>query len=314
MFYKFSRLAYLCIGALTLSFAGEATGQSLSQSGIQGNQQDNYLGSNVTSLQNNVLDSEEESVDAQSTSSLTAGYASDEFNLQTDEGSWRYRFKGELATLMLSSSSSYFMLGYGTAPAEEDEGDIRSITVDLQTGGNISLFENFLSLPIKTYIPVRFNMGYRNLALLNEQSSAYGENANIGSGGVGAGLGGQVRIPTGLPWLEDNLTGIISLVRSVGGLGDLSRSTNQDNFGSQEGDSIIEGVRLTQNTDFNLEGKFERLLDSNIGATAGITFRWSYWTDEPADNFGQLVDVAMGEQEGLNLRATQSLLRVGINW
>lgn len=245
------------------------------------------------------------------TTSLTAGYIADEFNLQSDNGSYRFRFDGESSGIMLSSKSASLMLTYGVADAEETEGDIRSITGDLNFGGNITLFRNFIGLPIGGFIPIRVNMGYRNLELLDAPESSSNNTANIAAGSLGGGLGAEIRLPTGLPILEDNITGFATIVSSVGGLGDL---TGSDTDGIQAGGNTIDGLRLTKSTDFNIEAKFERLLGGNLGVTAGLTLRWLHWTDEEAENFRQIFDVVSGEQEGLELRGTQSFFRVGINW
>ncbi|MDR8390280.1 hypothetical protein NC796_03950 [Aliifodinibius sp. S!AR15-10] len=241
------------------------------------------------------------------TTSLAVGYIDDTYNLQSDDGSYRFRFNGESQGLMLSSKSSSLMLSYGVADAQENEGDIRSITADLNVGGNITLFRNFFGLPIGSYIPIRFNLGYRNLELMDIEDDA---TANIGTGSLGGGLGAEIRIPTGLPVLEDNITAFASLVGSVGAMGDFTGIS--DGFQSQN--NTFGGVRLTRNTDLNIDAKFERLLGGKIGVTAGFTLRRLHWTDGEAEDFKQIFDVISGEQEDLKLRGTQSFFRVGINW
>ncbi len=89
---------------------------------------------------------------------------------------------------------------------------------------------------------------------------------------------------------------------------------NRRDFETQPDEAAISGIRLTRNTDFNIEGKFERLLGGNMGVTVGMTLRWKSWMDQEAESFGQIFDVASGQQEGVKLRAAQSLLRIGINW
>ena len=117
-----------------------------------------------SSMQNDSLGNESD----RKTTSLTAGYVADVFSIQGADGSYRFRFDGETTGLMLSSRSSSLMLTYGFADAEESGGEIRAITADLQLGGNITVFKKFLGLPLRTYIPIRFNFGYRNLELLDE--------------------------------------------------------------------------------------------------------------------------------------------------
>lgn len=241
------------------------------------------------------------------TTSLTVGYIDDEFLLETDQGSNRFYFEGETAGAMISGKGANLMFAYGATDAYESEGEIRSLAGDLSFGGNVHLFRNFLRLPLNIYIPIRLNAGYRNLSLLEEE-----ETLHLAQAGIGAGAGASVRIPTGLPLLRDNLTGFASLVRSVGGLGDIS-STVAEQAGADEM-SVLSGIRLMQNTDLNIEAKFERLLGDNTGVTVGMTIRWQSWTEEKADEFLQIIDVVTGEQENLIERGKQTFLRVGINW
>jgi hypothetical protein len=241
------------------------------------------------------------------TTSLTVGYIDDEFLLETDQGSDRFYFEGETAGAMISGKGANLMFAYGSADANESEGEIRSLAADLNFGGNIHLFRNFLRLPLSIYVPIRLNAGYRNLSLLEED-----ETLHLAQAGIGAGAGASVRIPTGLPLLRDNLTGFASLVRSVGGLGDISSTVNEQTGADEM--SVLSGIRLMQNTDLNIEAKFERLLGENTGVTVGLTIRWQSWTEEKADEFLQVLDVATGQQENLTKRGKQTFLRVGINW
>lgn len=245
------------------------------------------------------------------TTSLTVGYISNEFNLHSDEGTFDFRYNGELMGLRLGGESSSLTLSYGMADAENDDGDIRSIAADLSIGGNAYVFRSFLGLPVGGFIPIRFNFGYRGLNLLDVDEDEKTNSVNLGTGDVGAGFGAKVRLPTGLPLLEDNITAHFSLVRSFGGMIDFS---SPDQYQVQGNDDVVfEGVRLTDNTDFNIEAKFENLL-GNTGATIGMTLRWLNWTDNKAENFFDILDVATGNRDDLKLRATQTFVRLGINW
>ena len=241
------------------------------------------------------------------TTSLTVGYIDDEFLLETDQGNNRFYFVGETGGAMISGKGANLMFAYGNADAKGGDGEIRSLAGDLSFGGNIHIFRNFLHLPISVYVPIRLNAGYRNLSLIEED-----ETLHLAQAGFGAGAGTSVRIPTGLPLLRDNLTGFASLVRSVGGMGDIS-STVAEQAGVDEM-SVLSGIRLMQNTDLNIEAKFERLLGDNTGVTVGLTIRWQSWTEEKADEFLQVLDVVTGQQEDLTKRGQQTFLRVGINW
>jgi len=241
------------------------------------------------------------------TTSLTVGYIDDEFLIATDDGSNRFYFAGETAGAMISGKKANLMLAYGSADASGGDDEIRSLLADLNFGGNIYLFRNFLRLPVSIYVPLRLNAGYRNLSMIEEEDALH-----LAQAGIGAGAGASVRIPTGLPILRDNLTGFASLVRSVGGLSEIS-STVANQVGAGD-ESVISGIRLMQNTDLNIEAKFERLLSDNTGVTVGLTIRWQSWTEEKADEFLQVLDVVTGQQENLTKRGQQTFLRVGINW
>lgn len=245
------------------------------------------------------------------TTSLTVGYISDQFNLHSDEGTFDFLYNGELMGLRLGAESSSLTLSYGITDAYNDDSDLRSFAADLSVGGNAYVFRSFLGLPIGGFIPIRVNLGYRGLTLVDVDEDEKTNSVNLGKGNIGAGFGGKVRLPTGLPLLEDNITAHFSLVRSYGGMIDFASPDQYQTLGND--DVVFEGVRLTENTDFNIEAKFENLLGST-GATIGMTLRWLNWTDNAADNFFDIVDVATGNREDVNLRATQTFVRVGINW
>jgi|GEM_PF-698755 len=242
--------------------------------------------------------------------SLTAGYINDEFLILTDQESARFFFDGESAGVMLSSNKAYFMAGYGVADANEDEGEIRSFSADLSFGGNITLFRHILSLPADVYLPVRMNLGYRNLTLTESDDTM-----QLAKAGLGAGIGGSFRIPLGVPVLSDGLSGFVSVVRSVGGIGDLSGITANHpgmvNLGSEE---LLSGVRLMQNTDLNIEGKLGRIFGSNTGVTLGLTVRSQAWSEAPAENAWEIIDVALSNRDDLVRRGSQIFFRAGINW
>ena len=253
--------------------------------------------------------------DSRETTSMTVGYIDDEFNLISDNGSPQFRYNGELLGLMINNEQGGLKLSYGTAEAEVGDGDIRSIGVDLRIGGNAYLFHNFFGLPIGAFVPIGFNFGYRNLKMVDHQQANFDRNVvNLGSGEFGLGFGSKVRIPTGLPVLDDNLVGYFSWVRSVGGLTDFT-SGGATAGDQNENDVIIDGFRLTRNTDLNIEGKLERFLGDRTGVTVGLTFRWMSWTNDSAESFfSDLIDVVTGERDDLVPRAKQTFFRVGINW
>lgn len=252
--------------------------------------------------------------DNRETTSMTVGYIDDEFNLISDSGSPQFRYNGELLGLMINNEQGGLKLTYGTAGAEVGDGDIRSIGVDLRIGGNAYLFREFFGLPVGVFVPIGFNFGYRNLKMQDHQQASFDRNVvNLGTGEFGLGFGAKTRVPTGLPLLEDNLVGYFSWVRSVGGLTDFT--SEGATSGEQDNDVIIDGFRLTRNTDLNIEGKLERFLGDRTGVTVGLTIRWMSWSDESSESFfSDIIDVVTGDRDDLVPRAKQTFLRVGINW
>ncbi|SMO87441.1 hypothetical protein [Gracilimonas mengyeensis] len=267
-----------------------------------------------TSASYNNYQSTDTVMNREATTSLTAGYMSDSYNLEMDNGSKRFAFDGELTALMLSSNSASLTLSYGLADAKEHDSDIRSIAADLSLGGNSTIFDDLFGLPLSAYIPIRANLGYRSLTLVDVDEEY--DKVNMGNANLGLGVGSSIRLPTNLPIIENNLTGFVSIVRSVGIIGDMSSAAESGGFqeSPETGDPVLEGIRYTRGTDFNLEGKLERLLGEKTGVTVGITMRWMSWTNEKAEGLGEITDVIAGNADNIDLRSKQYLFRVGINW
>lgn len=250
------------------------------------------------------------------TTSLTVGYVNDAFALASPDSANIFDYDGSSAALMFSSQSASLMISYGVQEADPERGKrpLRNLAARLDFGGNAHLFRQLAGLPIAAYIPIRVNLGYRNLTRQEEENDANGpmeamqqappieeeEALNVAKGGIGAGLGASIRIPTELPVIENNLTGFVSVVRSLGGMTD---------FGD-----MVEGVRLTRSTDVTVEGKLERLLGNRTGVTIGLTVRSMSWSQETVEEIGDVLDVVTGQDSALRQRSTQTFLRLGINF
>lgn len=239
------------------------------------------------------------------TISLTVGYITDEFSIESDNGSYRFGFKGRTKGLKISTKSSSLMLSYGLADARENEADIRSITADLSTGGNITIFRKLFGIPLGSYIPIRVNVGYRNLSLSNSEN----DNAHIGTGSLGAGVGSEIRLRTKKSAPNKNLLLSASLVSSAGVIGDFNSLIGD----AQSEHLALRDIRLTKGTDYNFEIKLERLIGGRAGITFGLTVRFLYWSREGVEEARQILDVISGKREDLELRAKQTFFRVGIN-
>ena len=253
---------------------------------------------------------------SRNTTSLTVGYVDDAFALASPDSVNLFDYDGSSAALMLSSQSAALMISYGVQDADPDRGirPFRNLAARLNFGGNAHLFRQLAGFPIAAYIPIRVNLGYRNLTRQEEGSGEMEPleglqqappvedegSLSVAKGGIGAGFGASIRIPTDLPILEDNLTGFVSVVRSLGGMTD---------FGD-----VVEGVRLTRSTDFTVEGKLERLLGNRTGVTVGLTVRSMSWSQETVEEVGDVLDVVTGQDGALRQRSTQTLFRLGINF
>jgi len=250
------------------------------------------------------------------TTSLTVGYVNDGFAIASPDSITTFDYDGNSAGLKLSSQRASLMLSYGVQDADPETGKrpLRNVAVRLNFGGNAHLFREFGGLPVAAYIPIRVNLGYRNLTrqdeendvndpvdLMQQQPAAEEEGSlHVAKGGLGAGVGASIRIPTDLPVIEDNLTGFFSIVRSIGGLTD---------FGD-----VVDGVRLTRSTDFTVEGKLERLLGNRTGITVGLTVRSMSWSKQTVEEVGDVLDVVTGQDDNMRQRSTQTFLRLGINF
>lgn len=236
------------------------------------------------------------------TTSLTVGNIIDEFSVKSDDGSYRFAFDGNAKGFKISSKSLSLMISYGFTNALENEGDIRSITADLSTGGNIIIFRNLFEIPIRSYIPIRANIGYRNLSLLDSENN----NAHIGTGSLGTGVGSEIRLRTKKTVLNKNLVLSASLLTSAGAIGDFNVLVGNTEH------LALSDIRLTKGTDYNFEIKLEQLI-GRAGITCGLTVRYLYWTQEGAEEIRQILDVITGKRVDLELRGKQTFFRIGIN-
>lgn len=248
------------------------------------------------------------------TTSLTVGYFNTDFQFASRFNGYAHRFSGPAATLMLSGEASSLSVAYGTddprftrlAGADSTllEPGRTMIDVGLSTGGNVRLLNLTLPVPVQVFIPIRLQLGYRNLD--TDTLGADGEELSalhLATAGLGAGAGASVRIPTGLPLLQDRLIGTGSLVVAFGGLGEFGDSTEPIS---------ADQIHLTRTTDFNLEARAERLL-GNAGVTVGYTYRTTFWSDDYIADVDGTVDT-LSDLDNFSQRSRQHLLRVGINW
>lgn len=248
------------------------------------------------------------------TTSLSVGYFNTSFEFASRFTGYAHRFVGPAATVMLSGDASSLSVAYGTddprflrgagADSTLIEPGRKMLDVGLSTGGNPTIASLTLPVPLRVFIPIRLQLGYRNLR--TDTLDARGNELaalNLASAGLGAGAGASVRIPTGLPVLQDRLVGTGSLVVAFGGMAE---------FGGSDQPISGDQIHLTRTTDFNLEARAERVL-GNLGATIGYTYRTTFWSDDYIADVEGTVET-LSDLNNFSQRSRQHLLRLGINW
>lgn len=246
--------------------------------------------------------------------SLTVGYFNVDFEYASAENGYIYAFTGPALAFMLAGPLSSLSVAFGNEDGLPLAGDSLSFSPDrsmidvaLVTGGNINLLQVPGPAPVGVYVPIRLHLGYRFLN--TSEKDVRGDaisSAHIPSATLGAGAGAWVRIPTGVPVLQDRLVGAAALTIGYGAMNEVVDGTFE-----------VERTRVVRTTDFNLEAKLERLLNNKTGVSVGYTYRTAYWSD---DYITDLVDSPSAPTRWANdlsdfsQRSRQHLLRVGLNW
>jgi hypothetical protein len=239
------------------------------------------------------------------TSSLSMGYMHVGFRYFDGDSTSFYRFDGPARSFILSSKKASLIVAYGTMAADSLGGlaGSRLIDVALLAGGNQYLIRPEGPLPIGIYIPIRMNLGYRNL-LERDTDITFLSPGNelpvlhLAQAGLAAGAGASLRLPSDLPIIKNNLIGFASLVWGVGGMANV-----------RDG---LDDIYFLRTTDFDLEVKLERLLN-NLGATVGYTYRTQTWDTEAIGPARNLLD-RVATTDVFTQRSRQHIMRVGINF
>lgn len=241
--------------------------------------------------------------------SITVGYLDDDFRyvdrdetLLDDEGAPLYRNTSALSTVMFSAQHTSLLLGYGVQNSrpERNQPALRTLYVAAEAGENLRLFDDVVRLPLQVYVPVRLLLGYR--ATTGRPGTPTEELAtlHLANAQAGAGIGGAFTFPGALPVVGDNLVGFASVVRGLGGVGDLQRT--------------LDGVRLARSLDVNLEVQVRRIFGGQAGLTVGYTYSTLSWSDQGVTSVFDFLDVLVGAADGFQRNSVQSLFRVGINF
>ncbi|WP_251965565.1 hypothetical protein [Salinibacter ruber] len=240
---------------------------------------------------------------------LSVGNLSSDF---TFGGSGGYNYDGSARALMVSGPNGSLMVDYasGLGTGQFDRDTRRTIGAEALFGGNATLFDEFLRLPISVYIPIRINLDYRYLQPRNPDQS----NLHRGGAGLGAGGGAQLQLPVGPDFIKDNLyvRGSALLVPAVattlnGGDDETARTIGDDTPISAS------RTRMRRTLDLNLEAHFTELIGEDTGIMAGYTFRTFGRSQEEPSSVGDVIDAATlsGSYVQTNV---QHMIRVGLTW
>ena len=240
---------------------------------------------------------------------LSVGNLSSDF---TFGGSGGYNYDGRARALMVSGPNGSLMVDYasGLGTGQFDRDTRRTIGAEALFGGNATLFDEFLRLPISVYIPIRINLDYRYLQPRNPDQS----NLHRGGAGLGAGGGAQLQLPVGPDFIKDNLyvRGSALLVPAVattlnGGDDETARTIGDD------APISASRTRMRRTLDLNLEAHFTELIGEDTGIMAGYTFRAYGRSREEPSSVGDVIDAATlsGSYVQTNV---QHMIRVGLTW
>ncbi len=240
---------------------------------------------------------------------LSVGNLSSDF---TFGGSGGYNYDGSARALMVSGPNGSLMVDHasGLGTGQFDRDTRRTIGAEALFGGNATLFDEFLRLPISVYIPIRINLDYRYLQPRNPDQS----NLHRGGAGLGAGGGAQLQLPVGPDFIKDNLyvRGSALLVPAVattlnGGDDETARTIGDDTPISAS------RTRMRRTLDLNLEAHFTELIGEDTGIMAGYTFRAYGRSREEPSSVGDVIDAATlsGSYVQTNV---QHMIRVGLTW
>lgn len=226
-------------------------------------------------------------------------------------GSGAYNYNGNARALMISGPNGSLLVDYASSlgAGEFDRDARRTIGAEALFGGNATLFDEFLRLPVSLYIPIRFNLDYRYIQPRNPELS----NLHRGAAGFGAGGGAQLQLPVGPDFIKDNLflrgsaVFVPAVATSLGG------SSGSDDMTDGELEIETSRTRMRRTFNINLEALFTELLGESTGVMVGYTFRAYDRSRKKPSSVGDVIDAATlsGEYVETNV---QHLIRVGLSW
>jgi hypothetical protein len=222
-----------------------------------------------------------------------------------------YSYQKNVRALMISGPGGSLLVDYASnlGGSGSEQETRRTIGAETLFGGNIYLLRDALFLPLSVYVPVRFNLDYRYV----QPTDASRSNLHRGAAGLGAGAGGQLRLPVGPDFIKENLlvrgTAVLvpAITSSFGG-------SDPDELVNPEGSPVsTSGTRMRRAINLNLEILFDDLLGGDTGVMAGYTFQAYGHSAEKPSSVGDVIDAATlyGDYTKVN---EQHMVRVGLTW
>jgi hypothetical protein len=222
-----------------------------------------------------------------------------------------YNYQKNVRALMISGPGGSFLVDYasnlgGRGPEQETR---RTIGAEALFGGNVYLFRDFLFLPFSVYVPIRANLDYRYV----QPTDASRSNLHRGAAGLGAGAGGQLRLPVGPDFIQENV-----LVRGtavlVPGITSSFGGSDPDELVNPEGSPVsTSATRMRRAINLNLEILFDDLLGGDTGVMAGYTLQATGHSAERPSSVGDVIDAATLYGDYTKV-SEQHKVRVGLTW
>ncbi len=224
--------------------------------------------------------------------------------------------------VMLGSPKNHLMVAYG------ESGDLyldrfrqnqayhtRFLHLNMQLGGDATIWSRFLRLPLHIYVPIRFNSGYHRLMFDRQSPALTGldperDTKNFLNLNLGAGLGATYRLTllNRIPIIGSDFTFDAVYVRSPGVM---IRFIGDDaGNGSVHSNDNEVGAAVTN--EFLLMARMHRFLEANLGVTIGMRFNATNWSTGPFE-FSELLSAVTGEDIPPN-EMNYSGFFIGINW
>ncbi|MDG5766688.1 hypothetical protein QA596_04350 [Balneolales bacterium ANBcel1] len=216
---------------------------------------------------------------------------------------------------ILGSPKNNILIAYGENDDLLLDSSLKTVRVNIQVGGNATLWDRFLRLPLEIFIPIQLNMGYQYLSpdiSEMDMGSEYGfsdDSMNFLNVNLGAGLGATFTMPLeSIPLLGTHLSIDSYFVRSPGVMVHLV-SDDSSPWGQANRDNEV-GIAVSN--DFLLQARLHRFLESNIGLSAGVRFSGLNWSTDDF-NFADLMSAFTGDDVPDN-RMDYTTFFIGLNW